>query len=314
MNELGRKREPFFFCIDFEMLKPFVIPLDEIDPSILLFHFPAKTNFSAQTQKHREINLVKKPIAFTEYQQAFQKVRQELRHGNSYLLNLTFPTEIDVNASLPEIFSMADAPYKVWYRDEFTFFSPETFVRIRNGKIYTHPMKGTIDASTENAENKLLKDKKELAEHYTIVDLLRNDLAMISANVKVDRFRYLSYIKTHEKQLIQMSSEISGEPGKNFHQRLGDLIFTLLPAGSVSGAPKQKTVEIIRAVEKNDRGWFTGVCGIFDGNELDSCVMIRFIEKKNGRHFYRSGGGITVNSSAKKEYRELIDKVYVPVA
>jgi para-aminobenzoate synthetase component 1 len=93
---------------------------------------------------------------------------------------------------------------------------------------------------------------------------------------------------------------------------LGDIIATLLPAGSISGAPKRKTVEIIHEAEQGPRGFYSGVCGIFDGSNLDSAVMIRFIGKENGKFVYRSGGGITINSIARKEYQELIDKVYVP--
>jgi len=85
-----------------------------------------------------------------------------------------------------------------------------------------------------------------------------------------------------------------------------------LPAGSVSGAPKHKTLEIIKKAENYERGYFTGVCGYFDGKNLDSCVMIRFIEQKNGLVF-KSGGGITANSIAQNEYQELINKVYVPI-
>jgi len=87
----------------------------------------------------------------------------------------------------------------------------------------------------------------------------------------------------------------------------------LLPAGSVSGAPKKKTVEIIRNAEGQDRGYYTGIFGFFDGNNLDSGVMIRYIEKIGDQLVYRSGGGITTHSNWKSEYQELIDKVYVPI-
>jgi len=94
---------------------------------------------------------------------------------------------------------------------------------------------------------------------------------------------------------------------------LGDIIFTLLPAGSVSGAPKKKTTEIIASAEGMTRGYYTGVAGIFDGRDLNSFVMIRFIEKRDDSYFYRSGGGITSFSDPLSEYNEMIDKIYVPV-
>jgi para-aminobenzoate synthetase component I len=173
-------------------------------------------------------------------------------------------------------------------------------------------MKGTIDAAIENAEEVILSDKKEYAEHCTIVDLIRNDLSMVAKDVFVNKFRYIDKIKTHEKELLQVSSRICGKLGEDYYKRIGDIIFSLLPAGSISGAPKKKTIEIIKKVEGYDRGYYTGVFGCFDGTKLDSGVMIRFIEKINGELFYKSGGGITVYSDPKSEYQELIDKVYVP--
>jgi para-aminobenzoate synthetase component 1 len=109
-----------------------------------------------------------------------------------------------------------------------------------------------------------------------------------------------------------MSSEISGELPLNYYETLGDLIFKLLPAGSISGAPKKKTVEIIRQAEQYDRGFYTGIFGIFDGENLDSGVMIRFIEQTAEGLFYKSGGGITAKSNCSEEYQELIAKIYVP--
>jgi para-aminobenzoate synthetase component 1 len=174
-------------------------------------------------------------------------------------------------------------------------------------------MKGTIDASIPDAERVILSDGKELAEHYTIVDLIRNDLSMVSEKVRVIRFRYIDRIRTTHKELLQVSSEIRGELPEDYGKRIGSILFRLLPAGSVSGAPKKKTVLIIREAETYERGYYTGVAGYFDGQTLDSCVMIRFIEDTPEGLVYKSGGGITVRSERKKEYQEMIDKVYVPV-
>ena len=91
-------------------------------------------------------------------------------------------------------------------------------------------------------------------------------------------------------------------------------IFDMLPAGSVTGAPKVKTLDIIKNAENYDRGFYTGVAGFFDGKELDSCVLIRYVEKNNGDLIYKSGGGITSQSILEEEYQELIDKIYVPVS
>jgi para-aminobenzoate synthetase component 1 len=199
------------------------------------------------------------------------------------------------------------------YENSFLVFSPETFVRIDGGKIFAYPMKGTIDASIPDAGEKILADQKEMAEHVTIVDLLRNDLSRVAENVRVTRFRYVDRIKTIDKDLLQVSSEITGDLPPESANHLGDILVKLLPAGSVSGAPKSKTLEIIRRAEIEPRGYYTGVVGLFDGNVFDSGVMIRFLERAQGELYYRSGGGITVQSAAEKEYQEAIDKVYVPL-
>jgi para-aminobenzoate synthetase component I len=173
-------------------------------------------------------------------------------------------------------------------------------------------MKGTIDASIQDAEQVILNDVKETAEHYTIVDLIRNDLNSVSKQVRVERFRYIDTIVTHEKKLLQVSSEVCGVLDKNYLSQIGDIIFALLPAGSVSGAPKSKTLEIIKATEERERGYYTGIFGIFDGYNLDSGVMIRYIEKSSKGYVYYSGGGITSFSNPLSEYQEMIDKIYVP--
>ena len=171
-------------------------------------------------------------------------------------------------------------------------------------------MKGTINASIPDAKNILLNDPKEISEHATMVDLIRNDLSRVSKNVKVNKYRYYEEIVTQDGNLGQVSSEIVGELGTHYCENIGEIIFDLLPAGSISGAPKQKTVNIIAAAENEDRGYYTGIAGYYDGQNLDSTVLIRYLQNDN---YYRSGGGITCNSEALNEYQEMIEKVYVPL-
>ena len=109
-----------------------------------------------------------------------------------------------------------------------------------------------------------------------------------------------------------MSSEIVGELPESFNQNIGDIIFSMLPAGSISGAPKKKTIEVIKQAENYDRGYYTGICGIFDGENVDSGVMIRYVEQTNDGLIYKSGGGITAKSKLDEEYQELMDKIYIP--
>ena len=173
-------------------------------------------------------------------------------------------------------------------------------------------MKGTIDASLDNAYQKILQDAKEMAEHIMVVDLLRNDLSIKAKNVKVEKFRYITELETGDKKLLQVSSHISGEVGSSWHENLGDILESLLPAGSISGTPKKSTLGIIDEIEGYERGYFSGVFGVYDGVSFDSGVMIRFIENTKDGYVYKSGGGITLDSDANLEYNELIDKVYLP--
>ncbi len=302
--------KPFLFLIDFKAEKPFACLLSEAEEHGLFFDFRGLSEH--KTNKAPQPNLKIRPVDRAVYSTAFQKVVRHIGQGDTYLLNLTFPSEISVNASLEELFQAAQAPYKLYKKDEFVVFSPESFVRMRNGFLYTYPMKGTIDAEVENAEKKLLNNEKEIWEHNTIVDLLRNDLSLVARHVVLTRYRYVERIRTNRGSLLQTSSEIRGQLPPNWKEQLGELLLKLLPAGSVSGAPKQKTVEIIEKVEERERGYYTGVFGWFDGKNLDSAVSIRFIEKRGNKLYYRSGGGITFQSHEEEEYRELIHKIYVP--
>ena len=191
-------------------------------------------------------------------------------------------------------------------------FSPECFVKIKDNKISTYPMKGTIDASIPNAEQVIINDYKETCEHNTIVDLMRNDLNIIASNVRVERFRYIDKLQTSRGEILQVSSEIVGDLDKVFNENLGNIISKLLPAGSISGAPKTSTINLIQSSEKEKRGFYTGIFGFFDGKDLDSAVIIRYIEKENDNYYFRSGGGITINSNPEEEYKEAINKIYLP--
>jgi para-aminobenzoate synthetase component I len=312
LNRLGKRGIPFLFIVDFEGSLPLVFPLSEV-PETIQFSIPGTTNHQNINILGNRVYLNKQPIPYEEYLLAFNRVMFHLRQGNSYLVNLTFATPIETNLSLEEIFQLSEAPYKLLYKDRFIVFSPERFIRINDGTISSYPMKGTIDASVEEAGRKVLEDPKETAEHITIVDLIRNDLSKVATNVEVSRFRYIDRIKTHDKEILQVSSEISGKLPDDYHKQIGTILDALLPAGSVSGAPKQRTVEIIREAETGARGYYTGVFGVFDGNNLDSAVMIRFIEQTTNGLQYRSGGGITHLSNPASEYAELTDKVYLQV-
>ena len=313
MDDLSLKKVPFFFMVDFLLEKVEVFQENEIEEESLLIDFQNFKNMKTTEAENAEIELKILSESAEIYRKGFDFVQENLRQGNSYLTNYTVKSEIAINLTLKEIFYHSKAKYKVWYNDEFVFFSPETFVEIIDDQIYTHPMKGTIEASIENAVEILKNDVKEKAEHFTVVDLLRNDLSMVADEVQVDEFQRIDFIKTQQKDLYAMSSKISGKLKPEFQNKIGTVMKTLLPAGSILGAPKPKTLEIIAEAENYDRGFYTGVCGWFDGENLDSCVMIRFIEKENGKLFFKSGGGITHLSKFADEYQEMKNKIYVPI-
>lgn len=308
---MGKEETPFLFIIDYEMNMPIIFPLSEAAKNGIYYHVNGQRNYEISNSDICAPSFIRYPIDYLTYHSAFNSVMEQIHKGNTLLLNLTFPTEIETNWSLRDFFEKSIAPYQLLYEDKFVLFSPETFVKISNGEIFSFPMKGTIDASVYKAEEVILNDEKEKAEHATIVDLIRNDLSMVANDVKVKRFRYIQEIVTLDKKLLQVSSEISGKLPPDYLSALGDILLKLLPAGSICGAPKKSTLKIISETENYERGFYTGVFGIFDGINLDSAVMIRFIEQDQGRLFYKSGGGITVNSKPEKEYQELIDKVYV---
>ncbi|MCP4458961.1 MAG: aminodeoxychorismate synthase component I [Cytophagales bacterium] len=310
MNTWGFDQTPFLFFTDFLGEQIWLSPFDEINPSELSYNFNGVSNTQDQFDK-TTIRLEKSTISIEEFKTAFDQVVKAINYGDSFLTNLTFQTPIQISGSLKEIYQSAKAKYKIRFKDEFVCFSPETFVYIQDNTIRSFPMKGTIDGSLRNAREAILKDPKEMAEHVTIVDLIRNDLSRVATKVRVERFRYIDEIKTKEGSLLQVSSEIVGELPSDWKLQVGDILFNLLPAGSISGAPKPKTLEIIEKVETYDRGFYTGVCGLFDGRTLDTGVMIRFIEKQDDKFFFKSGGGITAFSDTEKEYQEYQDKIYI---
>lgn len=311
MNRWGTDGNPFVFLIDFEFEKPLLFSPD--DDSKLLWQTPEKQNFRNVAKEELPVTWDMYPASFDRYKKAFRKVQQHIHDGDTYLLNLTMPSKVKTNLSPEEIFHRSQAPYKIWLKNEFVCFSPEIFVRINEGIISSYPMKGTIDATLENAATLLLTDKKEVAEHHTMVDLIRNDLSMVASNVKVDRLMYLDRITTNRGELYQMSSRISGRLPENYPAKIGDIMDRLLPAGSICGAPKPKTLKIIKETECYGRNYYTGVFGIFDGRNLDSCVLIRFLEQDGADLIFKSGGGITFLSDCETEYNELIQKIYVPI-
>lgn len=319
MDELGREGTPFLFVVDYEGLKPRVWPLESL-PQGVRFSVPGIRNTRGYTRRespavpdepiitHRDF------VSYERYSRAYNRVQRALKAGESYLINLTFPTEVGLSVSLEEIFERARAPYRLLLPGECVVFSPEAFVRIEPGRVSTYPMKGTIDSAVPHARDRLLSDQKEAAEHATVVDLLRNDIGMVARRVRVPRFRYVETLHLQERSLHAVSSEILGTLDPGAHLRVGSILAAMLPAGSITGAPKKRTCEVIAEAETGPRGNYTGVFGVFDGECVESAVMIRFIERADSGYRFRSGGGVTIYSDCRLEYDEMRQKVDVPVA
>lgn len=364
INRLARQDEPFLFVINYQGDKAFIRQLSDINPEECLFDFEGRGNSSNEmknnSEKIAEISWQIAPPLYEDYERSFGIVKSNIMAGNSYLTNLTCKVPVSCNLSLEDIFHRAKGKYKLLLRrkrnqaedkvqqkkeeevqnkaykkediieeisNPVVCFSPETFVRIKNGRIYSYPMKGTLDASLPDAEKQLMEDRKEAAEHATIVDLIRNDLSRVAENVRVDKYRYIDVLHTNKGDILQTSSEISGSLPEDYRNHLGEILATQLPAGSITGAPKDKTMQIIHEAEGYNRGFYTGIMGIYNQGELNSAVMIRFIEEevfpskteeeKNSeasrKLYFKAGGSITSKSDCRKEYEEVIQKIYLPI-
>lgn len=318
INRLADEAEPFLFVINYAGSDAYIRKLSEIATEECLYDFEGITNAGGQCCS-TPVRMPKWEVAgikMEDYKMSFDIVKSNILLGNSYLANLTCKVAVSCDLTFEEIFFRAKGKYKLLLKGgagrRFVCFSPETFVRIHGGKIYSYPMKGTLDASIPNAEDVLMNDEKEAAEHATIVDLIRNDLSRVAENVRVDRYRYIDVLHTNKGDILQTSSEISGKLPLDYKSHIGDILAAMLPAGSITGAPKDKTMEIIHEAEGYDRGYYTGIMGIYNKGELNSAVMIRFLEQDETGMYFKAGGGITSKSDCRKEYEEVLQKVYLP--
>lgn len=323
INLLAKEGAPFLFVINYNGNNAYIRRLKDIEPEECLYDFEGMSNAgNTDIDKHVLPSAIRWDInapTYESYERSFNIVKGNMLAGNSYLANLTCKVHVSCNLTLEDIFHHSKGKYKLLLRGDenrgrrFVCFSPESFLRIKDGRIYSYPMKGTIDASLPNARQELMDDKKEAAEHATIVDLIRNDLSRVASGVRVDHYRYIETLHTNKGDILQTSSEISGLLPHDYPLHLGDIIATQLPAGSITGAPKKKTVEIIHEAEDYHREYYTGVMGIYSDGCLNSAVMIRFVEQGAQGMAFKAGGGITAQSSCRKEYEEVLQKIYLPI-
>jgi para-aminobenzoate synthetase component 1 len=322
LSEWGRNGTPFFALVDFEG-RLAAEPLDRavftaktglfsgritFGDAALRFKFNIASHQSAGALPNDVLRVLFPPTKPSVIA-AIAQLQRDLGDGLSYLINYCTQTEVAVPHPMASLFEKSTAPFTVWLEGAFLSFSPEAFVSVVNNEIVTTPMKGT----GHNAQA-LLADVKEQAEHATIVDLLRNDLGRVARDIRVADYRYVIEIPQADgRTLYQTSTQISGQMRNDWKSHIGDWLPLLLPPGSVTGAPKKKTVELIRRYETEQRGFFTGVAVLFDGENLYSCVLIRYLDLSAEVLKFRSGAGITIYSEPEAEYDEILSKVYLPV-
>lgn len=259
-----------------------------------------------------------KPLFDQEaYCRMVEKGKHYIKEGDIFQVVLSNRLEAEMEGSLLDAYRVLrttnPSPYMFYFSGtdgEIAGASPETLVKLEQGKLYTFPLAGTRPRGKTEEEDKLLEaellaDEKELAEHNMLVDLGRNDIGKISkvGTVKVEKYMSIE----RYSHVMHIGSTVSGMLRAD--RDALDAVDAILPAGTLSGAPKLRACEIINELENNKRGIYGGAIGYvsFTGN-LDTCIAIRLAFSKNGKVFIRSGAGIVADSVPEKEYRECIQK------
>lgn len=252
-----------------------------------------------------------------EYCEMVEKAKRHIFEGDIFQAVLSNRLEAEYEGSLLDAYRVLrttnPSPYMFYLSSddvEIAGASPETLVKLVDSKLYTFPLAGTRPRGADHAEDQkleeeLLADEKERAEHNMLVDLGRNDIGKISEIGSVNVEKYMSIERF--SHVMHIGSTVSGKL-RNDKDAL-DAIAAILPAGTLSGAPKIKACQIINKLEKNKRGIYGGAIGYIDftGN-LDACISIRIAYAKNGKVFIRSGAGIVADSVPENEYRECLNK------
>ena len=251
------------------------------------------------------------------YCEMAQKGKDYIKEGEIFQVVLSNRMEADMEGSLLDTYRVLrtsnPSPYMFYFSSEdveIAGASPETLVKLENDKLYTFPLAGTrkrgeTEAEDQRLEQELLADEKEKAEHNMLVDLGRNDIGKISRIASVEVVKYMEIERF--SHVMHIGSTVTGTIRED--KDAVDAVDAILPAGTLSGAPKLRACEIINELEDNKRGIYGGAIGYLDftGN-LDTCIAIRLAFAKNGKVYVRSGAGIVADSVPEKEYEECINK------
>ncbi len=265
----------------------------------------------------RLLGKVKPYFSKEKYCEMVEKAKNYIREGDIFQIVLSNRLSADFEGSLFNTYrvlrTLNPSPYMFYFSGtdvEVAGASPETLVKLENGVLHTFPLAGTrprgkTDEQDKLLEKELLSDEKELAEHNMLVDLGRNDLGRISkfGTVEVEKLHSIE----RYSHVMHIGSTVRGiiRDGKDAL----DAIEAVLPAGTLSGAPKIRACQLIGELENNKRGIYGGAIGYIDftGN-MDTCIAIRIAYKKNGKVFVRSGAGIVADSVPEKEFEECMNK------
>lgn len=252
-----------------------------------------------------------------EFCEKVNKAKDYIYEGDIFQVVLSNRLEADFKGSLFDTYrilrTLNPSPYMFYFSGddmEVAGASPETLVKLEDGVLHTFPLAGTRPRGKDESEDKrleeeLLRDEKELSEHNMLVDLGRNDIGRISKFGSVEVEKYMEV--QHFSHVMHIGSTVKGDISDN--KSPVDVIDAILPAGTLSGAPKIRACEIINELENNKRGIYGGAIGYIDfAGNLDTAIAIRIAYKKNDKVFVRSGAGIVADSDPESEYNECINK------
>ncbi|MCM1164746.1 MAG: anthranilate synthase component I [Lachnospiraceae bacterium] len=276
-----------------------------------------RTGTPAPSKKARLKSEIRPLFNKEQYCEMVEKAKRYIREGDIFQVVLSNRLDADFEGSLLDAYrvlrTINPSPYMFYFSSddmEVAGSSPETLVKLENGVLHTFPLAGTrprgkTEEQDKQLEKELLSDEKELSEHNMLVDLGRNDLGKISEFGTVEVEKYMSIERY--SHVMHIGSTVCGKMRGELHAL--DAVDAVLPAGTLSGAPKIRACEIINELENNKRGIYGGAIGYIDfrGN-LDTAIAIRLCFKKNGRVFVRSGAGIVADSVPENEFNECINK------
>ena len=313
------KKKLYFIqnCFNDEIIKDYEKKYKQINDEIINLIFLANYNLNINYDKKKEKVIVKSNISKNRFIRNVKKAQKYIKIGDIFQVVLSQRFEANLTKSPIEIYKKLrvsnPSPFMYFFNfEDFQIIgaSPEILVRLRNNKITIRPIAGTRPRGKNGREDKayekdLLKDKKELSEHLMLLDLGRNDAGKVSKinSVKVTE----KFVVEKYSHVMHIVSNVVGKFNKKYSKF--DTLLSGFPAGTVSGAPKIRAMEIIDELEKSKRKVYAGGIGYFSANgDFDTCIALRTAVSKNNKFYVQAGAGIVADSKPLNEYKETINK------